>query len=401
MTLTRDNLLKVVQSVVALVAFVAAVEIALRLAGIAYPPKMFTDPVVGLIYRPGTNFVYREEGYADVQVNQESVRDVDWPLDKPADEFRIAVLGDSFVEALQVPVEDRLTEQMADLLSHDAAFAGKKVRVMNFGMSGFGTGQEYLMLRERAAKYQPDIVVLAFLSGNDFSDNCRSLREHNQRPFFEVRDGKLVLDDSFAKKRSWKDELARELAAESRILQVTYEAKRDLRDLRGWAPETAQKDGASRELELNEYAYLPPETPAWKEAWQITEQLLLAINDESRKIGAKLLVVVMPNDDQMHPDPARRQQFADHLKIDSLEYPNQRIMSFCREHEIPALDLLPPMRTYGEEHGVYLHGFENTAMGRGHWNPAGHRLGAELIAAKIHEMRTASGQSPSDAASGH
>ena len=119
---------------------------------------MFTDPVVGLIYRPGSKFVYREEGYADVQVNQENVRDVDWPLDKPADEFRVAVLGDSFVEALQVPIEDRMTEQLAGLLSHDAALAGKKIRVMNFGMSGFGTGQEYLMLRERAAKYKPDVA---------------------------------------------------------------------------------------------------------------------------------------------------------------------------------------------------------------------------------------------------
>ena len=97
MHLTRDNLIKLTQAV-ALAVFVAGVEIALRAAGIAYPPKMFTDPVVGLIYRPGSKFVYREEGYADVQVNQENVRDVDWPLDKPADEFRVAVLGDSFVE---------------------------------------------------------------------------------------------------------------------------------------------------------------------------------------------------------------------------------------------------------------------------------------------------------------
>ncbi len=108
----------------------------------------------------------------------------------------------------------------------------------------------------------------------------------------------------------------------------------------------------------------------------------------------------MPNDDQMHPDPAKRKQFADHLKVESLDDPNERIMGFCREHDIPALDLLPPMRAYGQEHGVFLHGFENTAMGRGHWNPAGHRLGAELIAAKIHEMQAATSESPPHPASG-
>jgi hypothetical protein len=52
------------------------------------------------------------------------------------------------------------------------------------------------------------------------------------------------------------------------------------------------------------------------------------------------------------------------------------------------------MLAYGEEHEVFLHGFENTALGRGHWNPAGHRLGAQLIAAKIHEMQTVAGNEP-------
>ena len=134
-------------------------------------------------------------------------------------------MGDSFIEAAQVPVEERVTEQMAELLSRDKIFGDKKVRVMNFGMAGFGTGQEYLLLRERVAKYQPDLVVLAFLSGNDFTDNCRALRPQRQRPFFDVRDGQLVLDDSFSRHHSWKDDVRRELASDSRIIQVTYEAK--------------------------------------------------------------------------------------------------------------------------------------------------------------------------------
>ena len=166
--------------------------------------------------------------------------------------------------------------------------------------------------------------------------------------------------------------------------------------MRGWAPPPAEQQGVPQQLGLNEYIYFPPQTPAWQQAWEITETLLLAINDESRKIGAKLLVVILPNDDQMHPDPETRQQFADRLQVAALDYPNQQILSFCQEHGIPALDLLPPMRAYGEEHRVFLHGFENGALGRGHWNAAGHRLGAELIVDRIRDLQSASMDKPAD-----
>ena len=126
MIFTRDDLVKLAQSIAVLVVFVTALEVLLRMAGIAYPSRTVTDPVLGMLYRPGVNFVFREEGYANVQINQEGFRDVDWPVDKPADEIRIAVLGDSFMEATQVPVEERVTEQMADLLSPRGYSATKK-----------------------------------------------------------------------------------------------------------------------------------------------------------------------------------------------------------------------------------------------------------------------------------
>ena len=54
--------------------------------------------------------------------------------------------------------------------------------------------------------------------------------------------------------------------------------------------------------------------------------------------------------------------------------------------------LAPAMLEYAEANHTYLHGFENKEMGRGHWNQAGHRLAAELIAQTIETMLTASTQ---------
>ena len=38
------------------------------------------------------------------------------------------------------------------------------------------------------------------------------------------------------------------------------------------------------------------------------------------------------------------------------------------------------MQRRADATGAYLYGFRNTRLGFGHWNEAGHALGAELIA---------------------
>jgi lysophospholipase L1-like esterase len=386
---TRNTLNKLAQGFAVLIVFVAAVEIALRVTDIGFPPRTRPDAVLGVLHRPGAAFWQHEEGDSYVRINSEGFRDSEWPVEKSAGEFRIAVLGDSYVESLQVPIEERFTELLAENLAHKKAFAGQTVRVMNFGMAGYGTGQELLLLRDRVAKYHPDLVVLGFLTANDLSDNCRALRDHNRRPFFVLNNGKLTLDDSFSRRSSWKDQIIHAIADDSRIVQIAYEARRSLRSLRGRnASAPAAKPNAVPEWGLDDLIYLPPATPAWHEAWDITERLLLAIDEETREMGATLLVVTLTNPDQMHPDPATRAAYMTHVGAKDLSYPDDRVERFCDEHGIAVEKLVPAMVAYAQAKNVFLHGFENTKMGRGHWNQAGHRLVAELMAKKITELRT-------------
>ena len=46
------------------------------------------------------------------------------------------------------------------------------------------------------------------------------------------------------------------------------------------------------------------------------------------------------------------------------------------------LTLAPMFQAYAQEHNVFLHGFENSGIGIGHWNQEGHRLAGKLIAEK-------------------
>src|SRR5207253_4628700 len=130
-------------------------------------------------------------------VNSEGLRDREHSKTKPPNTLRIAILGDSMTEALQVPVQYTFWH----ILEHDLAacksLGGRQVEVMNFGVSGYGTAQELLTYRHWGAAYSPDVTVLAFYPGNDVRNNSKELEPNKLRPFFKLRGGNLVLDDLF------------------------------------------------------------------------------------------------------------------------------------------------------------------------------------------------------------
>ena len=94
-------------------------------------------------------------------------------LKHPAGTLRIALLGDSYIEAFEVPFEKTAGEVLERRLS---ALRGTPVEVLNFGEGGYGTGQELLTLQHEVWKYSPDLVLLALTPSNDISDNYRPLK---------------------------------------------------------------------------------------------------------------------------------------------------------------------------------------------------------------------------------
>jgi hypothetical protein len=96
-------------------------------------------------------------------------------------------LGDSFVWGLDVEASERFT----DLL---------KPRIANYdilaaGVSGYGTDQEYLLLRRLWPLVKPAVVVLVFCADNDRLDNSSNIRyEGYQKPYFVIgADGQPAL----------------------------------------------------------------------------------------------------------------------------------------------------------------------------------------------------------------
>ena len=122
------------------------------------------------------------------------MRGPDTPLKPAAGTYRIALLGDSFIEAFEVPYQQTVGEVVERRLS---AARGTPVEVLNFGVGGYGTTQELLTLRHEVWKYSPDLILLAVTTGNDISDNYRPLSQGSYRPFYEYQGSRLVLDTTF------------------------------------------------------------------------------------------------------------------------------------------------------------------------------------------------------------
>jgi hypothetical protein len=373
-------------------------EVFLRVIGYSYPIFYSTDYYRGFALRPGMWGHYQREGESDVRINSDGLRDREHTRVKPADTVRIAVLGDSFSEAMHLPMEQTFWSVLERKLQDCNAFPGKRVEVINFGVSGYGTAQELMTLRQKVWEYSPDIVMLAFTTYNDIYDNSRALSKTEEVPYFFYRNGELVYDSSFRDSRGYRqrdsrpNRLGRWFHDHLRIVQllhyIQFTAKLRLTDWRNRrrAPAAQTQTNADMrttpftedDIGLDNMIYIEPQHDRWREAWRVTEGLIAEMRNEVRQKGAQFVLVTLSNAIQVYPNEVVRQNFMKQLGIKTMFYPNLRLKDFAQRENLEFVDLAEPMQAYADRNKVFLHGFGGD-LGNGHWNANGHRLAAELL----------------------
>ena len=362
---------------------IAAVGI--RIANHWFPYFYCYDEYRGWALRPGARGWYRREGKAYVRINRDGFRGPDYSKDKPPGVVRIAVVGDSYAEAIQVAEDKTFVAVAGRMLADCPALKGKRVEAMNFGVDGYGTAQELLTLRRRVWAYSPDIVALAIFVGNDIRNNSVALESNRCRPFYLSDKGQLRLAGPMVESRSFK---------------LWCMARFDYRDLRildllrnGWEIITSRLAAPiperPAERAINYNVYKPPQDRAWKNAWQVTEQLIEAVHQDVQKHGAMFLAVTEDTGIQVWPEAGVRERFEKQLGVTDFFYPDRRIVALGRRNGFDVLTLAGPLQNYALKHHRFLHGFENTPMGFGHWNETGHEAAGRLLAQRLCEMISA------------
>ena len=119
--------------------------------------------------------------------------------------------------------------------------------------------------------------------------------------------------------------------------------------------------------------YMEPQDSAWKEAWQVTENLIKLMHAEVESRGKVFMAITVSSGP--HDQTARR-VLERRFGVGDLFYSENRIRALG-ENSFEVLALAPLFQAYAEEHRIFLHGFS------GHWNIAGHHLAGQLIAQEL------------------
>jgi hypothetical protein len=392
-------------------------ELFLRVVGFTYPVFYEPDTSRGYALRPDMQGWYRKEGEAFVKINSDGLRDREHTKVKPPETFRIAVVGDSYAEAFQVAQGAAFWSVMERRLQDCHALQGRRVEVINFGVSGYGTAQELITLREKVWEYSPDVVLLAVTTNNDVLDNSRALKLTDEIPYFTLRDGQLVLDNSFRDARAFRlrdsalNRTGRWLRDRLRFVQAIHLAQVALKSrLDAWrhgndaqdkqkdanqqspAPTTnvQQQGGPTDELGAANVVYREPSDDTWRDAWAVTEKLVATMSAEVRGHGARFLLVTLSNGIQVYPEPSARKAFADRLGVEDLFYPERRFRALGEREGFPVLNLAPELQHLADERKLFLHGF-GRELGNGHWNEDGHRIAGEMLAENLCDLLARAG----------
>lgn len=385
----RDFLKNAAALLIGLVLAAGLLEIGLRLAGFSYRPWFRPDPLIGARHVAGAEGWWRKEGNGYIRINPQGFRDDDFDAAREAATFRIAVLGDSYTDAFQVDHDQIYVEVMERHLATCSALAGRPVEAMNFGVSGFGTTQEWLTWRHYASAYEPDLVLLAFTPGNDIRNNSRALEMTDTRPFAVLVGGSLEIDDAYLQSghyrrrtglghRIWYRLSDIRIAQAMAFIVQEWGRREQLRQIR-------LEPGDADEPGLNDEAFRPPEAPEWVEAWRITEAVLAALAREVADSGATLVMTSVSRGAQVDPDPAVRRELEKRLGVEDLFYPERRLTELAKRLAVPYVPLAPGLAEWTLQSGTHVHGFGD-GPGKGHWNADGHRWAGEQLGAALCEL---------------
>jgi hypothetical protein len=327
------------------------------LARLLLPPPRYhdapveLDPELGFRGVPDHQQAIEDEfGRHVVKLNSQGLRGRELVSEPaPAGVSRVLFVGDSFLVGRAVRDEDLTTARVEAGL----ASRGRPAEVYNLATIDWGTGQQLLALRELGRPLAPDAVVLFLYPANDVINNSPALAGRTSVSAGDPIRPYLVLEDGALRVR-YLEPLRALLRARSRLF-ATLE-RRVLASTGGGRPDedTGERLRQGRAPREDFEIFRRHDDPgdAWAQAWQASFALLRAFRDETRVMGARLLVVVVPHVNQVvrnakviRLDVAARLARGEPLdRLLDWNLPERRLERFFRDEQIDASLLLGPLR---------------------------------------------------------
>jgi len=304
-----------------------------------------------------------------------------YPLRTDAEGFRnnatredieVAALGDSFTDALTMPIEAAWTSELERIIG---------LPVQNYGTAGFGPQQELLVLEDYALRHRPRVVVLAFFAGNDIRD--AEAFELFQKAGGKVEAPKLgwPIKDIVTRADTWYVVNAIQAAAVATHPSPSEDHKdgTPLLDREPLAPGASPGfDRGMFTVPVNgstlRWAFMPPylnllnfPEREWtaRRGWALTRDSLTAMQRRSQEVGAEFVLLFLPFKSQVYL-PLLERTFSRDQLAKAFQFSLGRTISaedigqmsrnrlaqnalmrrFCEEAAIPFLDMTEALQAH-------------------------------------------------------
>ena len=385
-------------------------EVLIRLSLNFFPNEYLTTygiyqksfPVIGHKNIPNSSGIWNREGFSKVKINSKGWNDYERTYEKHENTIRVAIVGDSFIEALQVDKSVAIGSIMESWLIDNCSLMpdDHTFEVLSFGASGWGTSQMHLTIMNEIILYEPDYVVLAFFPGNDLKNNIYDLELNPYKPYFELTNEELVLTrlpdiDNDIKKQIYRffrdnlmivqfirEPLVKLFASNENMIQNTYSDEKSISD---YDKKTELIYGATWGNNLDSIFV--------SNAWELFESILLKTSKDLNNHDSELLTLIVSRGEIVDfekdyvlngPDYSLREN----NNISNIFYPEDRLENFGKDNNIPIISISRYMSNYNwsKKIGVTkFHGFGDN-LGTGHWNENGHKFAGEIVGQKICEI---------------
>jgi lysophospholipase L1-like esterase len=355
---------------VSLLLSLLAVEGGLRAFGAYAPVTMHRLP-------PNSEFKDVQTDWSiTYKTNSLGFRDEEHPLAKEKGVIRVVVIGDSFTFG-QGCERGQIFPDILQALLRDR---GYPVEVMNVSDIGIGPEAYFVLFKEVAARYQPDVIVLnAF--GNDASQIQRppllnrftrsASHYSNLFTFFRF----LRRDISIRMQGDFWTAVAK--PANNNPNDVTQKRVAEFRKRYGSEVNNLLATCIAEPDDVARWINTEPNGQGWKEF----EDYVSAINEMAVRMHSKVLMAIVPDGAQVDPHQLEMRQILGVPLQSSVltEKPSFQTLvhQFSERNHIACFDPLEEFRQVRS--GLYF----NTDL---HWTPAGHRLYAEKLANSLVDL---------------
>lgn len=317
-------------------------------------PPFNQDPLNrGLFTQPGSYPYQTPEFSTVVQVNAHGYVDDEWT---EKSKHRSLIIGDSFVQAAQVPLQSGLGRQLKMRLPNQ--------EFLSMGVPGAGTTTAVELVKRDAIALQVDSIYLGFLLSNDIFNNHGQLDTKDDKPYRNLRGDTLEAYKPIAIPRYL-------LLQKSHLFRLV---------LRGFIKKEIQKsllppNGHPPLFDV----YQEPRSPTWKEAWTITELLLKELSEWAQGNEIQLGFFLIPAQHDVDPDNwSKKVEKWPSLRHHSPQSTHAKALKMMSQIA-PTCDLFDAFTNQTQRFYFPVDG---------HWTAFGHQQAAEHLVPFIERLNT-------------